>query len=67
MRFPIGEPGCSLSHEVPPLLKGYMRSGAWICGEPAWDPAFHCADLFLLMPLANLNDRYARRYIAEKP
>jgi putative hemolysin len=52
---------------VPPLLKGYMRSGAWICGEPAWDPAFHCADLFLLMPLANLNDRYARRYIAEKP
>jgi putative hemolysin len=39
-----------------------MRSGAWICGEPAWDPDFESADLFLLMPLANLDARYARHY-----
>lgn len=53
-------------HEVPPLLKGYMRSGAWICGAPAWDPEFNCADLFLLLPLSNLDDRYARRYLQDK-
>lgn len=47
---------------VPPLLKGYLRSGAWICGEPAWDPEFHCADLLVLLPLSNLDQRYARRY-----
>lgn len=51
---------------IPPLLKGYLRSGAWICGEPAWDPEFHCADLLVLLPLANLDERYAKRYLDGK-
>jgi putative hemolysin len=51
--------------QVPPLIKGYLRSGAWVCGEPAWDPDFHSADLFLLLPLAQLDRRYARRYLHE--
>ncbi|GIZ52809.1 GNAT family N-acetyltransferase [Noviherbaspirillum aridicola] len=51
---------------LPPLLKGYLRSGAWVCGEPAWDPEFHCADLLVLLPLANLDERYARRYLGDK-
>ena len=25
---------------VPPLLRGYLRLGAWVCGEPAYDPDF---------------------------
>lgn len=60
--FPFQKVAPALSAQVPPLLKGYMRSGAWICGEPAWDPDFESADLFLLMPLANLDSRYARHY-----
>ena len=36
--------------ETPPLIKGYLRAGAWICGEPAWDPDFNTADLPILMP-----------------
>lgn len=48
--------------QVPPLVKGYVRSGAWLCGEPAWDPDFESADMFLLLPLANLDSRYARHY-----
>ena len=52
--------------QVPPLLKGYLRSGAWVCGAPAWDPDFHCADLFLLLPLAKLDDRYARHYLKDE-
>jgi putative hemolysin len=63
--FPIEarEPG----HKpvIPPLIKGYLRGGAWVCGEPAWDPDFHCADLFLLLPLAKLDSRYARHYLKE--
>lgn len=50
---------------VPPLIRGYMRGGAWVCGEPAWDPDFNCADLFLLLPLAKLDSRYARHYFKE--
>lgn len=64
LRFPVNA-DVGGSHQVPPLLKGYLRSGAWICGEPAWDPDFHCADLFLMLPLANLDERYARRYLTE--
>ncbi|WP_395407207.1 GNAT family N-acetyltransferase [Pseudoduganella sp. UC29_106] len=60
--FPIGQVEPARSAQVPALLKGYMRSGAWICGEPAWDPDFESADLFVMMPLANLDSRYARHY-----
>lgn len=44
--------------EVPPLIKGYLRAGAWICGEPAWDPEFNSADLLLLLPMAKMAPRY---------
>jgi putative hemolysin len=51
------------SPRIPALLKGYLRLGAWIGGEPAWDPDFNTADLFVLLPLARLEARYARRYV----
>ena len=47
---------------IPPLLKGYLRAGGWVCGDPAWDPDFHCADLFMMLPLVNLDNRYAKHY-----
>jgi len=66
--FPFSKLDPAHKPQVPALLKGYMRSGAWICGEPAWDPDFESADLFLLMPLANLDTRYARHYgVNEQP
>lgn len=63
--FPIHEREADHAQQMPPLLKGYMRSGAWVCGEPAWDADFHSADLFLLLPLAKLDERYARHYLKE--
>ncbi|MGV7211305.1 GNAT family N-acetyltransferase [Oxalobacteraceae bacterium A2-2] len=60
--FPFAKLEPAQRAQVPALLKGYMRSGAWICGEPAWDPDFESADLFLLLPLSNLDARYARHY-----
>jgi putative hemolysin len=48
--------------QIPPLLKGYLRVGAWVGGEPAWDPDFNTADLFVLLPLSRLGARYARHY-----
>jgi putative hemolysin len=48
--------------EVPPLIKGYLRLGARICGEPAWDPDFHCADFLVWLSLDAMRPRYARHF-----
>jgi putative hemolysin len=63
--FPTQEREAGHIAQVPPLIKGYLRSGAWICGEPAWDPDFHSADFFMMLPLAKLDSRYARHYLKE--
>lgn len=49
---------------LPPLLKGYMRLGAEICGEPCFDRVFNVADVFVLLQSANINHRYLRRFIS---
>ncbi len=48
--------------EMPALIKGYLRVGARICGEPAWDPHFNTADFLIWLALDNLNARYARHF-----
>jgi putative hemolysin len=48
---------------LPPLLKGYLRLGARICGEPAWDGDFDTADLLMLLPVAEANPRYVHRLL----
>ena len=52
--------------EVPPLLKGYLRAGAWICGEPAWDPDFNTADLLIMLPMARIDARYTRHFVERR-
>jgi len=47
---------------IPPLLKAYFRFGAMVCGEPCWDEDFNCMDLFVLLPLDQLQDRYSKHY-----
>lgn len=63
--FPLHDDPVHGEVSMPALIKGYLRSGAWICGEPAWDPDFHSADLFMMLPLARLDSRYARHYLKE--
>lgn len=48
----------------PPLVKGYVRVGAYVCGAPAWDPDFNTADLLMLLPLSRMDARYARHFMA---
>lgn len=52
--------------ECPQLIKGYLKAGAWFCGEPCVDEAFNCADVLILMDITQLNDRYLQRF-APKP
>jgi putative hemolysin len=46
--------------QIPPLLRAYLRVGAWVGGAPAWDPDFNCADFFIPLPLARMSARHAR-------
>jgi len=46
------------------LLKGYLRAGAYVCGEPAWDRDFGTADLLVLLPLDRVTDRYASHFLS---
>jgi len=49
--------------EVPPLLKGYLRAGAQVCGAPAWDPDFNTADLLIMLSMSRVDNRYARHFV----
>ncbi len=49
---------------VPPLVMAYLRVGAKICGEPAWDRQFNVADLFILLRTDDVDERYARHFLA---
>ncbi|MBT2397899.1 GNAT family N-acetyltransferase [Streptomyces sp. ISL-100] len=51
--------------DLPPLLRGYFRLGAWMCGAPTHDPEFDVADFFVLLDMDRLGDRYRRYFLGE--
>ncbi|MFI6273990.1 GNAT family N-acetyltransferase [Streptomyces sp. NPDC050988] len=53
--------------ELPPLLRGYLRLGAWVCAEPAHDPDFGVADLYVLLSMRRVNPRYLRHFLSLVP
>ena len=46
---------------LPPLLRGYLRLGAQVCGEPAHDPQFGVGDFPALLDKRRADVRYLRR------
>jgi putative hemolysin len=46
---------------VPPLMRGYLRLGAQVCGEPAHDPDFGVGDFPALLDKRRADIRYLRR------
>lgn len=50
---------------LPSLLKGYLRQGAMICGEPYWDAEFNVADVFVLLPCEKMSSRYQRHFFQQ--
>jgi putative hemolysin len=59
--LPIERLDHALPTKVPPLIKGYLKTGARVCGAPAWDPDFNAADFPVLLSVRDLDDRYRRR------
>jgi len=47
---------------LPPLLHFYLKAGAVICGEPALDKHFGCADFFTLLDVDCMNKSMERRF-----
>ncbi|AHH16796.1 acetyltransferase (GNAT) domain-containing protein [Nocardia nova SH22a] len=58
---PLDEVDAPARPKLPPLLRGYLRLGAEICGEPAHDPDFGVADFVALLGLETINTRYLER------
>lgn len=56
---PAGDPATPL----PPLLRGYVRLGSWVCGEPAYDPDFRTADFYVLFSMDRMDPRYRRHFL----
>jgi putative hemolysin len=46
---------------VPPLMRGYLRLGAQVFGEPAHDPAFGVGDFPTLLDKRKADTRYLKR------
>jgi putative hemolysin len=53
--------------DLPPLIKAYLRFGASVCGEPAWDAEFQTADLLMLLPMAAMAPRFRARLLRGDP
>lgn len=46
---------------LPPLLRGYLRLGARVCGEPALDAQMGVADFPVILSTTSMNTRYLER------
>ncbi|PLZ03056.1 GNAT family N-acetyltransferase [Burkholderia sp. WAC0059] len=65
--LPVEELRTGVPAVPPPLVKGYLRLGARICGAPAWDPDFNTADFLTLFRFSEINARYARHFLGDSP
>ncbi|GGF03150.1 hypothetical protein GCM10007285_33570 [Stappia taiwanensis] len=51
--------------ELPPLIKGYLRLGAYIGDGAVVDHQFGTTDVLIVMPVSALNSRYVNHYGAD--
>ncbi|KRC84553.1 hypothetical protein D3C87_638280 [compost metagenome] len=66
-RYPVEKLNSALPARVPPLIKGYLKLGAKVCGEPAWDPDFNAADFPVLLKMDRMDERYRRHFGLDQP
>lgn len=52
---------------LPPLLRGYLRLGAQVCGAPAHDPEFGVADFYVLLSMRRADPRYLHHFRSLAP
>jgi putative hemolysin len=47
---------------LPPLIKGYWRVGAKFGAQAVVDPKFRTTDVFVIMPIVDIQERYLRYF-----
>jgi putative hemolysin len=47
---------------IPTLCKSYLKAGALLGGEPAYDPEFKCIDFLTILPRENLNKSLWKKF-----
>jgi putative hemolysin len=58
---PLDEISAPVRPVIPSLMRGYLRLGARICGEPAYDADFGVGDFPALLDKRHADTRYLRR------
>lgn len=58
----LEQKGLQFASLIPPLFKGYLRMGAKILGEPAFDPDFGSIDFPILLDVAKLPPSYRKHF-----
>lgn len=61
-RLDLERLGTGAEPPVPALMKGYLRLGAQLLGEPHVDRDFGCADFPMMLNLEAIDERCARRF-----
>lgn len=65
LALPVEELNNQLDVEPPALIKGYLRLGAKVCGNPAWDPDFNTADFLTMLRMEDIHPRYAKHFLGQ--
>jgi putative hemolysin len=63
VHLPIESLNNHMQVDCPPLIKGYLRLGAKIFGEPAWDSYFNTADILVMLSMSEINKKYAAHFL----
>ncbi len=48
---------------LPPLLMAYLKAGAKVYGEAAWDKDFRCYDLLTIMTRSQMSEQHERKFL----
>lgn len=59
----IDVPAKEIEKNLPSLVKGYLKMGAHVCGEPAWDKQFNTADFFMLLDVKKMDEVFKEKFI----
>lgn len=52
--------------ELPPLVKGYLRLGAYVGNGAVIDHQFGTTDVLIVLPMQNVTARYRDRFVADE-
>lgn len=51
---------------LPPLIKGYIRAGAYIGDGAVIDHQFNTTDVFIILPVTDISERYVSHFTGQK-